>query len=289
MALVEGAAAKPTGHFAGTCHTGSGVLDGTWTGAHGAQPFHLDPVGPRDTPLVATKRFQLTRKAAKKGDFGGTSCKYEQTTVELFGAGSPEAERALGHRDATDLDPWILSEEDYGAVRDCETPVDASAAESVSDIFRGLATWERGGASSYEGAAHPNNATGFDRVTYDLTTGRAVTEGDLFARFPEALVKRCVTGYGSDPEMLQVDGHQFALMPQGVHVFGAGYPHALAALTGQGPILTWAALLHEGALRADSPVKRAWAGIAPAKPGDPECLSEEGPAFTPWKRVPPAH
>src|SRR5262249_38405705 len=86
-----------------------------------------------------------------------------------------------------------------------------------------------------------------------------------------------------------VDGHLFALRPEGVHVFGAGYPHFAAALTGQGPILTWAALLREGALREGSPARRAWEGGAPAEPGDPECLTDdEDKKLAPISVSPPA-
>jgi hypothetical protein len=275
--LVEGHPNKPTGHFRGTCDVARGVLDGTWSNGKGSHAFHLERVGPRESPLVTVKRRKLTRKPKEIGPLGMKACSYDQETVELFGAGSPEAERALDRQGATDLVPPDLTEGEYDEVERCETGLDASYGERVIGAFRGLVTLERGGSAMLDGAAHPNNGQGWERVTYDLSTGKAVTEGDLYAKFPEALVKRCIAAYGGEKELFQtyMDGHLFALGPEGVHVFGAGYPHFASALTGQGPILTWAALLREGALRADSPARRAWEGVAPAKRGDPECLTDD--------------
>ncbi len=162
--------------------------------------------------------------------------------------------------------------------RACDSPGSASAEETVVSTFRGLITIERAGTSMVEGAAHPNNAVDFSRVTYDMATGHAVTARELFTRFPEALLRRCVAAYGSDPE-LELGNHDLEVMPQGVHLFGDGYPHYARSLVGRGPILTWAALLGEGVLRTDSPARKAWEGVVPGKPGDAECLFDDGPAF----------
>jgi hypothetical protein len=59
-------------------------------------------------------------------------------------------------------------------------------------------------------------------------------------------------------------------------VWSSAYPHVAGVLIGEGPVLTWGALLKSGALRADSPARSAWEGIAPAGPSDPECVDDKG-------------
>jgi hypothetical protein len=275
LELVEGDAKKPTGRFKGTCDPKTGALDGTWNGGKDDAPFHFDRIASRDKPLVATKKLTLARKAKTKAAPGGPpgagTCEYEQKTFELFGAGTPEAERALNQQDARTLKPRVLSKEVYGQVEVCDEGINASFSEGVVATFHGLATLEAGGTFMAAGAAHPANAVDYARRTVDLTTGRVVTEKDLFAAFPKAMVERCVAAYVKANDMedfsSHIDGHSFDLTPVGIHVFGADYPHVAAALTGAGPTLTWGALLRDHALRADSPVKRAWDGIAPAAAG----------------------
>lgn len=272
LELVEGDPKKPTGTFKGTCDPKTGALDGTWNGGKDDAPFHFDRIASRDKPLVASKRLTLARKAKTKAAAGGPpgagTCEYEQKTFEIFGAGTPEAELALNQQDARTLKPRVLSKEVYGQVETCEEGINASFSEGVVATFRGLVTLEAGGTFMAAGAAHPANAVDYSRRTLDLTTGRVVTEKDLFAAFPKALVERCVAAYVKANEIEDLaghlDGHSFDLTPAGLHVFGVDYPHVVAALTGAGPTITWGALLRDHALRADSPVKRAWDGIAPA-------------------------
>jgi hypothetical protein len=283
--LVEGDAKMPTGRFKGTCDPKTGALDGTWNGGKDDAPFHFDRIAARDKPLVATKRLTLARKAKTKATPGGPpgagTCEYEQKRFELFGAGTPEAELALNQQDARALKSRVLSKEVYGEVETCEEGIHASFSEGVVATFRGLVTLEAGGTFMASGAAHPANAVDYARRTVDLTTGRVVTEKDLFAAFPKALVERCVAAYVKTNDMADfaehIDGHSFDLTPAGIHVFGTDYPHVAAALTGAGPTITWGALLRDHALRADSPVKRAWDGIAPAAVGAAECVGGELP------------
>ncbi len=278
--LVEGDAKAPSGRFKGKCDPTTGALDGTWNGGKDDVPFHFDRIDARDKPLVATKRLALARKAKKKpapgGPPGADVCEYAQKRFELFGAGTPEAEQALNQQDARTLKARVLSKDLYGQTETCEEGLSATFSEGIVAIFHGLATIEASGTFMVSGAAHPANAVDYARRTFDLTTGRAVEEKDLFAKFPKELVERCVAAYAKANDMddfaTQITGHSFDLTAAGLHVFGTDYPHVAAALTGAGPTITWGALLRDHALRADSPVKRAWDGVAPssapAGPGD---------------------
>jgi hypothetical protein len=278
--LVEGDADKPTGHFAGTC--AGGVLDGTWSNAGRKAPFHLEAVTARATPLVANRRLTVTQKSKSPGGAAIKECRYDQTIAEIYGAGTPEAELAI-NRQPVAVVPFLVGRSAYDAVRACETGVDWSHELRVAATFRGFLTTEGSGASVWEGAAHPNNAEGFHRETWVLATGHEVTEADVFASFPEALLKRCAALVvakvaGTTDPWLEIFTAQRSidLTPDGVRVWSAAFPHAAAALIGEGPVLTWGALVRAGALRADSPARAAWEGIAPAAPNQPECVDEKG-------------
>jgi hypothetical protein len=281
VALTEGDPKKPSGYFKGTCDLATGVLSGTWTGKKpAALSFRFEQVLPRPVPLVAKKKLTITNKAKTLGPAKMAECRYRQELVELFGAGSKEAEAAINKQGAADPTRDALG---FGASNECETGEEAEFTEEVTGAFRGFVTIRRGGTSYQDGAAHPNNAVGFELTTYDLATGKAVTDADLWATVPEALVKRCDAAVFGEPDGgedflvgMWPDGRMFNLTERGVHIYSVGYPHFASGMTGQGPTLPWAALLRDGALKADSPVKRAWEGVAKAKPGDPECFDDEG-------------
>lgn len=281
LELTEGDAKAEAGHFKGTCDPRTGALTGTWSNGKKDEPFSFEPVAARDKPLVAAKRLKITRKAkAKTKGAGFDTCEYDQTRFELFGAGTPEIEAVLNEQDARTLTPKVLSKEIYDQVDKCEEGIAASYSAGVVATFHGLVTIESSGTYMASGAAHPANAVDFSRVTYDLTTGRPVTEKDLFAALPKDLIARCAKAFAKASEVeeaeAQITGREFDVRANGVHFFGNGYPHVLAALTGAGPTVTWEALLREGALRADSPVKRAWEGKAKAgAAGEGDCVLEE--------------
>ena len=77
------------------------------------------------------------------------------------------------------------------------------------------------------------------------------------------------------------DAESFDLTDTGVHFFGQDYPHVMAALDGQGPVIGYDVLLRDGYLRTDSPVKRAWSGITPAPKGKQWCPEETWSTW--WK------
>lgn len=273
--LVEGDAAHSTGRFTGRCL--DGVVSGTWSNGKTAQPFKLEPVSARENPLVATKRLKLVRPAKTVGTFGMKECVYEQAVFELFGLKNPAAEARINQQDVRALTSRIVSKDAYEDAKKCESGMTATFGVTVVATFRGFVTVETSGSTGYDGAAHPGNFVDYARTTWNLETGKPLGEKDLFARFPKALVERCVQAYGDAPKgnAIMADGHTFDVSARGIHIYGADYPHAASILTGQGPTLTWGALLREGALLRDSPAQRLWAGIAPAKAGDVECLLDD--------------
>jgi hypothetical protein len=278
--LTEGDPKKSSGHFKGTCDLATGALSGTWTGTKPAHlPFKLEPVKPRPVPLVATKKLSATVKAKTLGPGNIKECRDKQEVVEIFGAGTPEAEDRI-NKGAGRAAPCAPSDRE-----DCDTGGWCEYGEGVTETFRGLVTISRGGGAYTDGAAHPQNFLGFDLTTFDLATGSRVADSDLWATAPEGLIKRCNAAFFGEPDggevdeflaSMRPDGRMLNLTERGVHIYGAGFPHFAGALTGQGPTLPWGVLLREGALRADSPVKRAWEGVAKAKPGDPKCLDDDG-------------
>jgi hypothetical protein len=242
--LTEGDPKKPSGHFKGTCDLATGVLSGTWTGTKpGGSPFRLEPVKPRPVPLVAKKKLTITNKAKTLGPAKMAECRYRQELVEIFGASTKEAEAAINKQGAADPTRNVLVE-GFGAGNECETGEEVEFTEEVTGAFRGFVTIRRGGTAYQDGAAHPNNAVGFELTTYDLATGNAVTDADLWGALPEALVKRCDAALFGEPDgsedflvAMWPDGRLFNLTERGVHVYSVGYPHFASGMTGQGPTL----------------------------------------------------
>jgi hypothetical protein len=148
---------------------------------------------------------------------------------------------------------------------------EAEAAQRLVDSFRELATVEQGGWID-SGGAHPGELD-FGRATIDLRTGRTVTFGDVFvaSRDPVGRVADCAakaTPFDVSMDAGEWQSHfstsQFDLADDGVHFYASDFPHVMAALAGQGPVIGYDVLLRDGYLRSDSPVRRAWRGVEPA-------------------------
>jgi hypothetical protein len=189
-------------------------------------------------------------------------CTYDDAAFELFGVRTPEAEANINGRDATDVTARPLSQDTYGDVITCESGVTAQFERVVTKTWNDFTNVQQGGTFMYDGAAHPGNFVDYSHVTWDLRTGKPIGEKDVFTKIPESLIDRCRDWYpkeaGWEGAELELSGHTFVLVPHGIQVFGTSYGHAMGVLTGRGPVLTWGALLREGALRTDSPAKRAW-------------------------------
>jgi hypothetical protein len=280
--LVEGDRGKSTGTFVGSCDAATGTLTGSWTGTKNQGDFRLEPVGPLDVPLVVTKRF-----AAKKRFLGPTTsgmmwCSYEETWPELFGLRDPDVERAMNGQG---LDPKlgpIFEKTAATAVDECDGAFEESIGRTLTVQPHDFALVETSGWADFDGSAHPEDAIDYSRATVDLRTGKPVLAKDVFTRDATPAVLACVDGLAVNDLLAStwdqyLSGTQFDLAPDGVHFFGAGFPHAFSAYTGQGPTIPYGILLRDGFLRADSPVRRAWQGVPAAARGKPLCAKGTTP------------
>jgi hypothetical protein len=92
-----------------------------------------------------------------------------------------------------------------------------------------------------------------------------------------------------DPNERQKLGPMWALFGDGIAILAHGHAHAVAALDGRGPILSWAALLRAGILDSSSPVAHLWKGITAAPAAAPACTSAFAgqPGLVRWSVVKP--
>jgi hypothetical protein len=287
IALTEGRSDAPTGRFEGVCDPTSGAIHGTWSGAHGSGPFSFEAIVPTDPPLVAQKRFSLKRKA--DADLGG--CSYSEVALEFFGLRNPELEGKLNHEGLKpSLGPWLAPQRAQEA-RECAHVFQGEMNETILTTLPEMVAIERGGFGVEELVAHPLNGSEFEPITmrsYDVRTGAAITDGDVFAKDPIPLAIACALRVGGN-----VAGHDctncsapsrddwqaafarrlFFLKPTGVAFFADGFPHVIGVFNGHGPTLAYAVLLRDGYLRSDSPIRRGWEHVDPAIPSAEACPS----------------
>ncbi len=122
-------------------------------------------------------------------------------------------------------------------------------------------------------------------------TGARVTKDDLLLTTAKAktalgaLLDRCVAkAFQSDevdfvkekispgnPDML------VRLLPRGLAFAGQGYPPPARVLEGQGPTISWSALVAAGVLKSDASVARVWSGTKPATASDDPCVVDAKP------------
>jgi hypothetical protein len=281
LQLAEGEPDSQTGRFEGTCDPASGAMDGTWTGATSG-PFHLEPIAPGEVALPAEKRFTVSHHVHKPDpDARIKTCSYTESRVELFGLRDAELEQSINRQG---LEPFAGPRLELALAHSADRCGDgfgfeADSQQTLVDSFRELATLEQSGSID-GGGAHPSELS-FSRVTIDLRTGHPVTTHDVFVRDLLRRVLECAAraepfDTTMDAEELEshFDAGSFDLTETGVHFFGRDYPHVMAALDGQGPVIGYDVLLRDGYLRADSPVKRAWSGITPPPKGKDWCPAQ---------------
>ncbi len=270
--LVEGDAAATTGRFEGRCEPATGALAGTWLGARTRGEFRWAPIPPGETPVVAVKRFT----AARSEKLGGAEpringCSYSESHLELFGLRDAGVERTLNRQGIEPLLGPVLDPALARSVQTCTDPFAAERSERLVGAFRELATIEGSGWIDGDGM-HPNELD-LRRFTVDLRTGHHVLASDVLAagRDPLARVADCAakaTPFDASMDAQEwrdhLDRSQIDLTEDGVHFFVDDFPHVMAALSGQGPVIGYDVLLRDGYLRTDSPVKRAWRGVQPA-------------------------
>jgi hypothetical protein len=275
--LDEGPKSARTGHFKGRCDGTTHALAGQWSGGGKEEAFGLEPVATREKPLVATKKRSArgTLKVKGRGEGHMKGCHYAQSTAEIFGAGSPEAEAKLNRQDATTLLPLLIDKELHDEATKCEDAMEAELGTGVSATFSGFITLTTSGYANVEGAAHPANAIDYSSITYSLATGEPMSGKAVVAKLPEALLAKCVKEWSKANEledgMISIDGSHYVLTADGIEFYGVDYPHVVAALTGSGPIVRWSALLREHALDERSPAKKLWAGVKPGTDPKGDC------------------
>jgi len=275
LELDEGSAKSSTGHWKGTCDAATGALSGRWTIPGKELRFLFERVDSREPPVVATKRLSIKRKSKAAESYRLSECAYSQESFELFGAETPEAETALNRQNAQTTTVPILDQETWKGARTCERGFNAAFSRRVVAVFSGFVTVETDGDYYYDGAAYPGTFAGFSRITYSLATGQEMGKRQVLAKVPTALLQKCVAAYGKSRqsgEFIRIDGSRFSLTPQGVHFYGDDYEHVIASLTGEGPIVTWGALVREHAVRSDSPAQRLWKGTEASKVGKGDCV-----------------
>ncbi len=74
-------------------------------------------------------------------------------------------------------------------------------------------------------------------------------------------------------EKVSLDNPALLALPtrDGLQLAALGYAPPARVLEGNGPTITWSALVLSGALRTSGPASRLVAGIAPAAPSDDPC------------------
>jgi hypothetical protein len=65
----------------------------------------------------------------------------------------------------------------------------------------------------------------------------------------------------------------WVVVPGGIALLAVYGSKMEERLSGSGPVISFESLVRDRALRADSPVKRLWAGVPPAAAGAPRCTS----------------
>ena len=100
---------------------------------------------PKPGALGLNAGAPVKKKPKEVGRLRMAECRYRQTTFELFGAKTPEAEMALNRKGPADIEPRIFWRDSYDAITACETGVDAQYDERVGAVSRGLVTMEAGG------------------------------------------------------------------------------------------------------------------------------------------------
>jgi hypothetical protein len=279
MHFIEGDPKASSGRFRGACDA-TGAISGAWIGRSKNGRFRFEPIPPGDNAVVATHRSSIDRPVKEVGPFGMNRCTYEEEWSEVFGLRHAEVERALNGQGLEVRRALWLNPLEASLARECQTGREAHFDWGVTFSFRELATIGGGGYRVVEGAAHPDNNIDVTIRTYDLRTGKSVDDKDVFARPPWAIVLACVKKAKEDDKDLWENfwdpyfaGHDFVLTERGVHFFGLGYPHFAGAFTGSGPTIGYDVLLRDGYLRADSPVERAWSGVAAAPKSKKFCPS----------------
>jgi hypothetical protein len=119
-------------------------------------------------------------------------------------------------------------------------------------------------------------------MVVDLATGKRLAIGEVVTderAFHDAIMA-CDEGLREDldwdPKGEFRKAPRWAVVPGGIAVVVGDVPPPKNGLQGRGPIASFASLARRKLLRADSPVARLWAGVAPAPEEEPFCPARLG-------------
>jgi hypothetical protein len=204
------------------------------------------------------------------------------------GAATPEIDASISR--ALENDRWILDDTNLS---DCTVGRRARASRGFEVLMndKGVLAVRQTETSQYEGSISPPSPGPERWLAFDVETGEAFSWRQLVGEAPSAksslakLLSGCVRTYvrevnggdeGALRDMLEkVDLDQERLLalptPRGLRFGALGYTPQARVLEGQGPIVTWSALVRVGALRGDGVASRLTEGISAAGPSHEVC------------------
>jgi hypothetical protein len=272
VALFESASGKPTGKLDGECQPG-GALSGTWSSPDGKRtlPFSLSVPA---KIAVGTRRLHFSAKSKDADGLGG--CTFDRATPVVFGAASATVERRMAETIARAA-KGISDVHDERAARACHASGDDGRLAYFDGGFTSpsqdasVLVFLFSAAMNWVPSAHPSNFAGATVLNLDVATGNEVTVADVVTNEKRLLD---IAATCSEAEILLAEnGPAYMFLPHGIQVVGTSYGHAAAVATFKGPVISYAALLRDGLLKAGSPIARMWAGVKAASSSDSPCLT----------------
>lgn len=227
----------------------------------------------------------------------GAKCEEVISWPEVHGAASPTVAARINR--ALENDRWIFGEEgieeEIEGLRKCVVGQRMRASRGFEVMFnsKGIFAVREAQTAQYEGGIHSWDPGPERWLAFDTQTGEAFTWKALLVESKQAyekvgkLLDRCVRGYvrdvnGGDPDALRdmlekvsFDNPALLALPTraGLHFAALGYAPPARVLEGNGPTITWSALVLSRALRTSGLAPRLVAGIAPAAPSDDPCAA----------------
>jgi hypothetical protein len=232
-------------------------------------------------------------------DSGAASCEASDFGLRVFAI--PHA-AAINHALET-ASPYASA---LGEIKKCWSVHSHGSTQWLMHASADLLTVQSFNSEDW-GGAHPMNSTG-GGTAIDLRRGRVIRLGDVITNTDKLrdIAKSCAWDYFAvegtqekgrvaayppsypggcdedpvshlmwdcDPKDKQKLGPRWGLFDEGVGILASGYGHAMAALEGRGPIISWAALARTGILKKGSPVAHLWSSAKAAPDGAPTCTS----------------
>lgn len=302
---------KGAGRFVGKCDPATGQLAGDYVLRGKLSAFslaprpsgevaihevheHLDVTSPvpaycaklgRTTETVTVKeRFCLPTDpkalAALQEESSVGLCHLDLRAPRVFGLATPGAESLANAALSQDRFQYA-SREVRAEVKRCPLGGEMSTNGGFSLVYNAddVLSVYFSGFISQTNAAH-GAAIGPEPVVVDLRSGKRLAIGDVVS--DEAAFRTAILACYGDDEDIQWGGDavrsapRWVVVPGGIAVVVGSVPPIKNGAQGRGPMASFASLLRHKLLRADSPVARLWAGVAPAAKDTPFCEAMMG-------------